>query len=289
MLSIHDHSRKSPLADPQAVYVYTVLSRRSGGVSLGINLNPNNACNWACVYCQVPGLQRGGPPPVDLFRLEEELRGSLAAMLDGDFLRREAPAEAQVLKDVAFSGNGEPTSAAEFSGAVAVTVRVMEEFGLLPRVPLRLITNGSLLHRAAVREGISRLAAAGGEVWFKLDRATRAGISAINRARLSPESVEKKLRACCALAPTWIQSCWFAIDGKAPDAAEENAYLDFLAGIFGGMRVPEAGKIRGVHLYGLARPSFQDKAKRLSALPVETLELFGQRLRDLGIDVVVNP
>ncbi|MBS0311602.1 MAG: radical SAM protein, partial [Proteobacteria bacterium] len=40
-------------------YVYPVVSRRAGGVSVGINLNPNNACNWACVYCQVPNLTRG--------------------------------------------------------------------------------------------------------------------------------------------------------------------------------------------------------------------------------------
>ena len=40
-------------------YVYPVVSRRAGGVSVGINLSPNNACNWRCVYCQVPNLQRG--------------------------------------------------------------------------------------------------------------------------------------------------------------------------------------------------------------------------------------
>ncbi len=304
MLTIRDHSRKSPLGsllapDAPFIYVYTVLSRRSGGVSLGIHLNPNNACNWACVYCQVPDLRRGGPPPIDLARLENELRASLAAIVSGDFLRREAPENAQRLMDIAFSGNGEPTSAAEFPDAVAVVVRLMEEFHLLPHTPLRLITNGSLVHRAAVRTGISRIAAAGGEVWFKFDRATKAGIAATNRVRLDPKTVEKKLRACCTLAPTWIQTCWFAIDGKAPDSAEENAYLDFLAGLHTGVgtgldtrvdaKLAAKEKIRGVHLYGLARPSLQANAKRLSALPAEPLEIFAQRVKALGIDVVVNP
>ena len=50
-------------------YVYPVVSRRAGGVSVGINLNPNNACNWRCVYCQVPGLTFGKGPQVDLTRL----------------------------------------------------------------------------------------------------------------------------------------------------------------------------------------------------------------------------
>ena len=34
-------------------FVYPVLSRRSGGISVGINLNPDKVCNFDCVYCQV--------------------------------------------------------------------------------------------------------------------------------------------------------------------------------------------------------------------------------------------
>ncbi|MGI9142282.1 MAG: hypothetical protein ACR2IJ_03730, partial [Fluviibacter sp.] len=54
-------------------YVYPVLSRRMQGISIGINLNTNNACNWACAYCQVPGLHRGDAPEVNLPLLEAEL------------------------------------------------------------------------------------------------------------------------------------------------------------------------------------------------------------------------
>ncbi len=63
-LTILDHSRDSA----GLIYVYPVISRRAGGISVGINLNVNNACNWRCIYCQVPGLSRGAPPPVDLPR-----------------------------------------------------------------------------------------------------------------------------------------------------------------------------------------------------------------------------
>ena len=34
-------------------YVYPVVSRRSRGLSIGVNLNPDKACNFDCVYCQV--------------------------------------------------------------------------------------------------------------------------------------------------------------------------------------------------------------------------------------------
>src|SRR3569832_161632 len=34
-------------------FVYPVVSRRSGGVSIGVNLNPDKICNFDCIYCQV--------------------------------------------------------------------------------------------------------------------------------------------------------------------------------------------------------------------------------------------
>ena len=74
LLKTEDHSRDSA----GMRYVHPVISRRAGGVSVGINLNPNNACNWRCIYCQVPDLTRGGPPPIDLSLLERELNEFLA-------------------------------------------------------------------------------------------------------------------------------------------------------------------------------------------------------------------
>jgi hypothetical protein len=44
-----------------------------------------------------------------------------------------------------------------------------------------------------------------------------------------------------------------------------------------------------VHLYGLARPSYQAEAERLSRLPIEWLEIVAQRIRQLGLTVYVNP
>ena len=106
-LSPRNHDRDSA----GMTYVYPVVSRRAGGVSVGINLNPNNACNWACVYCQVPNLTRGTAPDIDLAQLEAELRAMLDDILHGDFMRSRVPEGARRLNDIALSGNGEPTSA----------------------------------------------------------------------------------------------------------------------------------------------------------------------------------
>ncbi|MGB8883905.1 MAG: radical SAM protein [Azonexus sp.] len=278
MLTIEDHSRDSA----GLRYVYPVISRRAGGVSVGINLNVNNACNWACVYCQVENLTRGGPPPIDLDLLERELDSFLDDALHGDFMSREVPAEARRLMDIAFSGNGEPTSAAEFPEAVQAVRRVLQRHGLAGKLPVRLITNGSLLHRPGVRDGIRVLGELGGEVWFKVDRAMPAEVETINGVPMDAGKIRDNLSRCAALATTWVQTCWFALDGIAPDAAARDAYCALLA--------PVASRLAGVHLYGLARPSMQPAAPRLQRIDAEEMEKFAAEIQEkTGIRVLVSP
>jgi wyosine [tRNA(Phe)-imidazoG37] synthetase (radical SAM superfamily) len=262
-------------------YVYPVVSRRAGGVSIGINLNPNNACNWHCVYCQVPGLVRGGPPAIDLVRLQAELEAMLDEVLGGQFMAERVPADQRRLVDVAFSGNGEPTSAREFPDAVAIVATALSKRVLAGKVRLRLITNGSLLDRAYVQEGIGRIGAAGGEVWFKLDAGTSAAMGRINGVRSRIEVVVRRLLACAGLCETWVQTCVFALDGQPLPEADVLALLDVLG------RVQPA--IAGVYVYGLARPSAQEEAPRLAALPVSWIEALADRIKRKGLTVMVSP
>lgn len=285
-LSVINHDRD--LAG--LTYVYPVLSRRAGGVSVGINLNPNNACNWHCAYCQVPGLVRGKAPVIDLQVLERELRCFLHELVHGDWLLRHAPEGARVICDIAFSGNGEPTSAEEFREAVDLVLRLREEFGLGgPRseggpaaVPVRLITNGSLMGQARVQEGVRRLGEAGGEVWFKVDGGSTAAIERINGVNLAPEVVARNLARCAQLCDTWVQTCMFRWDGMAPSDADVDAYLALL-------RAAGLDRLQGVLLYGIARPSMQPEAARLSPLEPDELEDIGARMRKQGLTVRVSP
>lgn len=276
-LSTFDHSRDSA----RMAYVYPVVSRRAGGVSVGINLNPNNACNWRCIYCQVPDLKRGGPPPIDLALLEKELALMLDDIVAGDFLARCVPESKRRLIDVAFSGNGEPTSASEFPEAVELAIDALARRGLLPAVKLRLITNGSLLDRRGVRAGIARIGEMGGETWFKVDAANPASVARINGVRLRMASVERRLRLCGSLCPTWVQTCLFALDGRLPDENELAALVDFLVGC--------RESVRGVLLYGLARPSAQPEAPRLSVASADWMEEVAERMRKKGLTVKVSP
>lgn len=276
-LSVEDHRRDSA----GMTYVYPVVSRRAGGVSLGINLNPNNACNWHCIYCQVPGLVRGGPPPLVLPQLEDELRQMLRELCTGRFMAERVPDGLRRLVDVAFSGNGEPTSAPEFPLVVAAVARALSDFGLADQIKLRLITNGSLLDRITTREGIALMARSGGEVWFKVDAASPAAALRINGTRQNPDAVARRLTLCAGLCETWLQSCFFELDGSPPSERDISDYLALLETV--------RTQVAGVHLYGLARPSCQMEAPRLGRLPAEWLERLAMRVRALGLTVQVSP
>jgi wyosine [tRNA(Phe)-imidazoG37] synthetase (radical SAM superfamily) len=121
-------------------YVYPVLSRRSKGLSIGINLNPNNACNWACLYCQVPDLVRGSAPRVDIQTLKLELRALLESNRSGAMSEQfELGPDEATLRDIAISGNGEPTSCPNFLAVTEAIGEVAEAFELLGKIKFVLI------------------------------------------------------------------------------------------------------------------------------------------------------
>ena len=278
-LTVTDHDRDAA----QRTYVYPVVSRRAGGVSVGINLNPNNACNWRCIYCQVPNLKRGAAPAINLKQLETELTAMLADILHGDFMQTRVPEDARRLNDIALSGNGEPTSAKEFADVVQLIGRVMKRFDLLGKIKLVLITNGSLIVRESVQAGLKRMAKLNGEVWYKLDSATREGMSGINNTRQSLKKTAEHLTLAASLCPTWIQTCVFGLDGAPPSETEQQSYVDFLARL-----LQQKVVLRGVLLYGIARESHQAEASRLSPLPPAWLAQFAARIEQLGLPVQVS-
>lgn len=278
-LRVDDHSRDIA----GLTYVYPVVSRRSGGVSLGINLNPNNACNWRCVYCQVPDLQRGPAPDTHLDQLEQELDLMLQDIVQGDFMQRAVPEGLRRFNDIAFSGNGEPTTSAQFLECIEIVERAVDRFGLRHQLKTVLITNGSQMDKEAVQAGLKKMAAIQGEVWFKIDRAPQDGFEFVNQIKLSREQVARRLSISASLCPTWVQTCMFALDGELPSATEVNAYLDFLR-----EQLAKGVRLEGVLLYGLARPSLQAEAPRLTAAPLEWMQQLLVQIEALGLKVKLS-
>ncbi len=265
-------------------YVYPVISRRMGGLSIGINFNINNACNWRCIYCQVPDLKIGAAPDLDFKLLEDELRFFLDDVLNGDFYERfQVDEDKRVIKDIAIAGNGEPTSLKEFARAVELIGNIATEAGVFPGSNYVLITNGSLVHQAKVQAGLKVLKSFGGEVWFKLDSATEEGRALINNSVQSCKASLENLMLSAKLCTTILQTCMVDYDKQGLSDKERLAYLDLLKSI------KKSGcNLQRVLLYTIARPSLQPEAERLVPLSAEILNEFADEIRILGFDVSVS-
>ena len=265
-------------------YLYPVLSRRAGGLSIGINFNPNHACNWRCIYCQVPDLQRGVAPEMDFTLLKQELRYFLNYVQHGSFFADfQVEASQQVIKDIAISGNGEATSLRQFAKAVDLIGQIGTESGILPNSKLVLISNGSLVHQAEVQAGLKALAHWGGELWFKLDSASFAGRKLINNSHQTQAQLIKNLKLASQLCLTRLQTCVLHYQ-QAWNASETAAYIELLKQF-----KADNIAIASIMLYSIARQSFQAEAALLSKASVDELNQLAADLTALGYQVSVSP
>lgn len=264
-------------------WVYPVVSRRSGGLSLGVNLNPDRACNFDCPYCQV---DRRGPAPsseVDPVGLEAELRELLARVaatgLSESFPG--VPPENRRLSDVALSGDGEPTLRKEFPEVCRGLAALRREWIASGGAPFRLvlITNATLLDRPATIQGLEFLCAdGGGEIWGKLDAGTESWYREASASRVPLSRVVDNLAATVARFPLRIQTLFFEKDGRTPDDQEIEAWISRLE------KIERSGRPLTIQLHTVARPTAVAGCR---PLPLERLQEIASRVR-LRTDLVVD-
>ena len=258
-------------------YVYPVVSRRAGGLSLGINLNTNNACNWQCIYCEVPNLVRGKPETIDLYELENELDYWLDQIVNKSFLSQYTKSKTE-FKDIAFSGNGEPTASKQFKDVISILIKKIDEYKL-DRIIIRLITNGSYMAKPETQEALSLLSNLKREIWFKIDQTNKDGVKIINQVSLSISSVKKNLEAAIKSNPTVIQTCLFKLNEELPSLQSLEDYIKFME--------PYKDKIKGIHLYSLARKSEQTNEHKLTRLTVSELKVIADKIKVLNIPIQI--
>ena len=242
------------------------------GLSLGINLNTNNACNWQCIYCQVSDLTRGKPEKIDLKLLENELDKWLETIVNGSFLS-ECASHKVDFKDIAFSGNGEPTATPEFEPIVKIVLEKIDKFQLSNTIKLRLITNGSYLNKKNVQQGLENMKSVDHEVWFKIDNVDPKEAQKINRINLSIASLRKNLKNSLSISPTIVQTCLIKVNKKFPSEEFVNEYIKFLS--------PYASQLKAIHLYSMVRPSQQKTDLQIDALDKSELQIIADKMKVL--------
>jgi histidinol dehydrogenase len=260
--SVENHRERE-----KGVLVYPVYSRRSGGLSVGINLFPDHKlCSFDCPYCEVFPFSTNAVFSAE--QMESDLRDAVVTAAE-----RNIP-----VKDICFSGNGEPSLSPDFPVALEKAGGVRAE--IAPNAELVLITNGtgllddsffSLLRDAAFSYPLN--------IWLKVDAGTPEWYQKMNRSEIPFENVIEKIKEFAACAPVTIQTMLCAVDGEGPPPEETRAWerlvLELVAiaagnGAAGNHSAEGEGGIRKVQIYGKARPS--PEGPKASALPVQCLE-----------------
>ncbi len=250
-------------------YVYPVLSRRAGGISIGVNLNLDRVCNFHCIYCQVDRTEPAEADFVDLERLADELHQMVELVASGRIYEgvpfRNTPPQLRRLNDIALSGDGEPTAYANFDRVVDLCAEVRRRHGLTD-VKLVLLTNASLLDRPLVRRALTTLDANNGEIWAKLDAGTEDYYRLVARSAVPWRRILDNLQEAAVGRPIVIQSLLMRIRGEAPSPAELEAYCERLQEILAG-----GGQIKLVQVHTVARKPAEEWVAALSNAEVDAI------------------
>ena len=232
-------------------FVYPVLSRRSKGLSIGVNLNPDKICNFDCIYCQVDRRTESETRFVETERYCTELDHMLDLCASGEIFQTEkfitTPEHLRRVNDIAFSGDGEPTTYRNFDTLIQQSAEIKRRHGL-DQVKMVLITNATMFHRPHVQRGLEILDANQGEIWAKLDAGTESYYHLIERTKIPFRRVLDNLLLAARARPIVIQSMFLKMLETAPTQEEIAAYCQRLNAI-----IAAGGRIRLVQIYTVAR------------------------------------
>ncbi|HZL87695.1 MAG TPA: radical SAM protein [Pirellulaceae bacterium] len=250
-------------------FVYPVLSRRSEGMSIGVNLNPDKVCNFDCIYCQVDRTTQSETQFVASDRLLAELDATLDLVASGEIFKTErfkdSPLRLRRLNDIAFSGDGEPTTYKNFDEIISTCADVKRRRNL-PHVKMVLITNASMFHRPHVQRGLEILDANNGEIWAKLEAGTEDYFKLVDRTPIPFRQILDNITAAAKVRPLVIQALFMRVHGQPPPLAELEAFCDRLR------EIASAGsKLKLIHVYTVARQPAESFVAPLADVEVDAI------------------
>ncbi|MDR3001176.1 MAG: hypothetical protein LBU89_07925 [Fibromonadaceae bacterium] len=237
-------------------FVYPVISRRASGLSIGINCMTNGACSFDCIYCQSRGgVEAKKAPLPTVNEIFSELKQLLSiyhkTKLADHFPNIEE--KNRLLKDIALSGDGEPTLYPHFEELCMELANFQKENDI-PK--LVLITNAVKL-----ANGFEHLCKNSGEIWGKLDAGTDEWLNFINRPlkKTSVAAIEDNLKSIVSKFPLRIQTMLCEAQGKIPSEAEIESYSQVVQRI----HKENSGNLLSVQLYSPVRKTADNSVKPL--------------------------
>ena len=249
--------------------IYGPIRSRRLGMSLGINLMPNDGkiCSFDCLYCEA-GFNAQGPGK-DGVPSRETVKRQLKKKLE------EMKAAGQTLDVITFSGNGEPTLHPDFKKVVEDVLRLRTQY--FPDAKVSVLSNSTMVGKPAVIDALLKV----DNNILKLDSAMPHTFRVLNRP-VSPNCLPdgiiadlKRFAGQCVVQTIMVRGEY---DGQRFDNTTDEE-LDAL--LSASLQI----KPREVMLYSIDRKT---PAENLEKISPEELERIAQRFRDSGITVQVN-
>jgi wyosine [tRNA(Phe)-imidazoG37] synthetase (radical SAM superfamily) len=268
-------------------FVYPVLSRRSAGISVGVNLNPDKACNFDCIYCQVDRTTQSETKFVQTQQLLAELEDMLRLAASGELFEypqfKNTPCELRRLNDIAFSGDGEPTTYRNFDEIIGACADLKRGLGL-HAVKMILITNASMFHRPHVQRGLAILDQNNGEIWAKLEAGTQEYFQLVDRTPIPFRQILDNIAAAAKIRPLVIQALFMRVHDEPPSQAELDAFCDRLNEM-----TAAGGMLKLIQIYTVARRPAEDFVAPLSESEVDAIVALVQQRTGLAAQAFYGP
>jgi wyosine [tRNA(Phe)-imidazoG37] synthetase (radical SAM superfamily) len=160
---------------------------------------------------------------------------------------RTTPNSLRRLNDIAFSGDGEPTTYRNFDEIIAACADLKRRHAP-GAVKMVLITNASMFHRPHVHRGLAILDANNGEIWAKLEAGTEAYFRLVDRTSIPFQRILDNIASAARVRPLVIQALFMRVHGNPPPPSELEAFCDRLSEL-----TSAGGQIKLVQIYTVAR------------------------------------
>ena len=217
-------------------YVFGPVPSRRLGMSLGVDVIPYKTCTLDCVYCQLG--------PTTSKSAQRQSYVSKGEVLDE--LRNALDEDVGKVDFITLSGSGEPTLNSEIG-------EIIDQIKTFTRVPVAVLTNGSLLYRDEVRKDLS-----GADLVVpSLDAVTEGTFADVNRPH-GDLTVGLAIEGLRKLAQEFRGTIWLEIMlvKGINDRPEE---LKQMAALVRNLRVDR------IHLNTVARPPAEEFASPVTA------------------------
>ena len=216
-------------------YLFGPVASRRLGLSLGVDIVPLKSCTQNCIYCQlgidgIVTLERKPFVPID--DVIEELKVKITAGLEADY--------------ITLSGSGEPTLNSQLG-------LLIDKIRKITKIPVAVITNGTLLGEPAVRADCSKADV----VLPSIDAGDRATFEKINRPHKDID-FDAFVEGLCVFRAEFSGQIWlevFLLDGINSSENDATMFKEWIEKIN-----PDK-----VHINTAVRPSAEIYARQVSS------------------------